>query len=186
MARTPSEGTGKTGSHALAQTIRERREQLGMSRHELAEATAVPYPTIAQIETAYRGVSPSRLGVIARALDLDPADLYEVLTSDAASPSPPPAQRSHSSRHSTGGDDWQPNPAYASPSASLPEESHRPPGMRSIRPGPSSDVVAQVVHLLSQLPRNERLDALGQVQSQLLKRLVQEDVRRETRRPRSG
>jgi Helix-turn-helix len=176
MARTPSEGTGKTGSHALAQTIRERREQLGMSRHELAEATAVPYPTIAQIETAYRGVSPSRLGVIARALDLDPADLYEVLASDAASPSATPARRSHSSRHSMDGGDWQPNPAYAPPSAPLPEESHRP----------SSDVVAQVVHLLSQLPRNERLDALGQVQSQLLKRLVQEDVRRETRRPRSG
>jgi transcriptional regulator with XRE-family HTH domain len=126
--------------------IRERREQLGMSRHELAEATAVPYPTIAQIETAYRGSSPSRLGVIARALDLDPADLYEVLTSDAASPSAAPAQHSRSSMRSTGGGDWQPNPAYDPLSAPLPEESHRHP----------ADVVEHVVDLLSQLPRTPR------------------------------
>ena len=83
MAR-PSErpeGSGKTGSDELARVVRERRESLGWTRQQLADATGIPYPTIAQIETAYRGVSPSRLGVIARVLGLDPKELYEVLAS---------------------------------------------------------------------------------------------------------
>ena len=77
MAR-PSErpdGSGKTGSDELARVVRERRESQGWTRQQLADATGIPYPTIAQIETAYRGVSPSRLGVIARVLGLDPKDL---------------------------------------------------------------------------------------------------------------
>ena len=80
MAR-PSDRTGKTGSEELARVVRERREELGLSRQELADATGIPYLTIAQIETAYRGVSPARLGVIARALGLDPKELFEVLAS---------------------------------------------------------------------------------------------------------
>ena len=94
MARTPdrsdradrSDG-GKTGSQELARILRERREELGMSRQDLADATGIPYPTVAQIETAYRGVSPARLGVIARVLGLDPKDLYDVLASEGAADS---------------------------------------------------------------------------------------------------
>src|SRR3954447_21764194 len=94
MSSSSNEGSPKTGSEELARLMRQRREQLGMSRQDLAEATGVPYPTIAQIETAYRGVSPSRLGVIARALGLDPAQLYDVLASDVGVPAPAkPARR---------------------------------------------------------------------------------------------
>ena len=84
MARSSErpDGSGKTGSDELARVVRERRESLGWTRQQLADATGIPYPTIAQIETAYRGVSPSRLGVIARVLGLDPKELYEVLASE--------------------------------------------------------------------------------------------------------
>src|SRR3954468_13261250 len=115
MARSPSDGSAKTGSEELARLIRDRREQLGMSRQDLADATGVPYPTIAQIETAYRGVSPSRLGVIARALGLDPAQLYDVLASDTGAA--PLAKRARRGRpaarvRSTGEGEWLANPAY--------------------------------------------------------------------------
>jgi hypothetical protein len=48
---------------------------------------------------------------------------------------------------------------------------------------PAADVVEHVVALLSELPPNERLDALGRVQSRLLSGLVQEEVRRAFERP---
>src|SRR3954467_65841 len=120
MSRSPSEGSAKTGSEALAQLIKGRREELGMSRQELADATGVPYPTIAQIETAYRGVSPSRLGVIARALGLDPAELYDVLARETGAPTT--AARSRRARPAArvrGDADWLANPAYAPESAPM-------------------------------------------------------------------
>src|SRR4051794_39693201 len=120
MSRSPSDGSAKTGSDELARLIRERREQLGMSRQDLADATGVPYPTIAQIETAYRGVSPSRLGVIARALGLDPKELYDVLASDtgsSASVARRSSRRSGPAARSRGNDAWLTNPAYAPQSA---------------------------------------------------------------------
>lgn len=179
MSQPPSQGSAKTGSEELARQIRERREQLGMSRQELAEVTGVPYPTIAQIETAYRGVSPSRLGVIARALGLDPAELYDILASDASTPPAETPRRARAAARSPRGKDWQPNPAYAQPAAALmaagPEV-----------PPPAPDVVEQVVALLSELPAHDRLDTLGRVQSRLLAGLVHDEVSRATRpRPRS-
>jgi hypothetical protein len=45
---------------------------------------------------------------------------------------------------------------------------------------PPRDVVEQVVALLSDLPADQRLDALGRVQSRLLSGLVDEEVRRAT------
>jgi len=177
MSRSPSDGSAKTGSERLARLIRDRREQLGMSRQDLADATEVPYPTIAQIETAYRGVSPSRLATIARALGLDPARLYDVLASDTPSEASKPARRTRSAPPAPGDGEWLPNPAYAPPPAPMTAD-----------PAPAaplaSDVVEHVVALLSGLPPHERLDALGRVQSRLLSGLVREEVRRATERPR--
>src|SRR3954454_24511710 len=114
MSRTPSDGSAKTGSEELARLIRDRREQLGMSRQDLADATGVPYPTIAQIETAYRGVSPSRLGVIARALGLDPKELYDVLASDTGAPATAAKpRRVRPAARVRGNAEWLANPAYA-------------------------------------------------------------------------
>jgi transcriptional regulator with XRE-family HTH domain len=181
MSRSPSDGSSKTGSERLARLIRHRREHLGMSRQDLAGATGVPYPTIAQIETAYRGVSPSRLGTIARALGLDPAQLYDVLASDPPSAAANPARRTRSTAQAGGDSEWLPNPAYAPPPAPMTGD-QTPPPMEAA--SPASDVVEHVVALLSELPPHERLDALGRVQSRLLSGLVQDEVRRATERSR--
>jgi transcriptional regulator with XRE-family HTH domain len=181
MSRTPSDGSAKTGSEELARLIRDRREQLGMSRQDLADATGVPYPTIAQIETAYRGVSPSRLGVIARALGLDPKELYDVLASDTGAPATAAKpRRARPAARVRGNAEWLANPAYAPQSAPMLADS----APLAMELPPSPDVVEQVVALLSALPAHERLDALGRVQSRLLSGLVQEEVRQATKRPR--
>jgi transcriptional regulator with XRE-family HTH domain len=178
---TPSSaGSGKTGSMALAQLIRDRRQQLGMSRQDLADAADIPYPTIAQIETGYRGVSPARLGTIARALGLDPKDMYEVLASDVSSDS---IDRTRQSLTSAGRRDeraWHANPSYLVPPTQLgavaADAVPAPPV-----PPPPPDVVERVVDLLSQLPAHERLDALTRVQSRLLSALVDEQVQQASR-----
>jgi transcriptional regulator with XRE-family HTH domain len=181
VSRSPSDGSAKTGSERLARLIRDRREQLGMSRQDLADATRVPYPTIAQIETAYRGVSPSRLKMLARALGLDPAELYGALASETPLAAGQPARRQPSTARAPGDGGWLPNPAYAPPA---PAAAPAPLPVEAASPAP--DVVEVVVALLSQLPPHERLDALGLVQSRLLSGLVQEEVRRATEQPRQG
>ena len=196
MAR-PSErpdGSGKTGSDELARVVRERRESLGWTRQQLADATGIPYPTIAQIETAYRGVSPSRLGVIARVLGLDPKELYDVLASEgeaartggpAVGPAGAGEERSALSgcgflARQSGFRGRRPGVAGR---ATRPGPSRRPPtrwpalgaqtGRADQRP---PDVIDQVVELLSGLPSDERLEALSRVQNVVLDRIVQERI----------
>jgi transcriptional regulator with XRE-family HTH domain len=183
MSRSPGDGSAKTGSERLARLIRDRREQLGMSRQDLADATGVPYPTIAQVETAYRGVSPGRLGTIARALALDPAQLYDVLAGDAPPAASRPARRTRSTPRAREDSKWLPNPAYAPPPAPMAADPAPPPMETAPQ---ASDIVEHVVALLSELPPHERLDALGRVQSRLLFVLVQEEVRQATERPRQN
>lgn len=177
MARTPDRrsDSGKTGSEDLARIVRERRKALGMSRQELADASGIPYPTIAQIETAYRGVSPARLGVIARVLGLDPKELYDVLASDSADAAlaeaaerPPAVARS---RIPAGKGSWHANPRFAAamPMAAAAPAAARPPAEPSV-----GEVVGQVVELLVSLPDATRMEALARVQSQLLERIVTE------------
>jgi transcriptional regulator with XRE-family HTH domain len=185
VSRSPGEGSTKTGSERLARLVRDRRKQLGMSRQELADATAVPYPTIAQIETAYRGVSPSRLTMLARALGLDPAELYGALASETPPPASRPARRGPPTAPAPGDSGWLPNPAYA-PAPTPVAAGPQPAPTVAAPPASDSDVVEHVVALLSELPPHERLDALGRVQSRLLSGLVQEEVRRATEPPREG
>jgi len=195
MAR-PSErpdGSGKTGSDELARVVRERRESLGWTRQQLADATGIPYPTIAQIETAYRGVSPSRLGVIARVLGLDPKELYDVLASQgevagAAAPLSAAPARGRSAQRFRAAGSWHDNPGFAaaapvspvgrparavSPAADPPAALPAPTGPTDQR---SPDVIGRVVELLSQLPADERLEALSRVQNVVLDQIVQERV----------
>jgi transcriptional regulator with XRE-family HTH domain len=173
MSARDDEKSSKTGSRPLGDLIKRRRESLGMSRQELAERTGLPYPTLAQIETAYRKASPSRLRMIAEALSLDPAELFDVLTSDELELSTAGgASGSSSSRPGRSGQ-WIPNPAYAKAL----------PAVDAVDVAPARhapDVVDQVVALLSELPAGERLDTLARVQSRLLSGLVQEEVRRAT------
>jgi transcriptional regulator with XRE-family HTH domain len=181
MSWSPGDGSAKTGSERLARLIRDRREQLGMSRQDLSGATGVPYPTIAQIETAYRGASPRRLATIARVLGLDPAHLYDVLADDTPPAASGPVGRKRPVTRARGDSGWLPNPAYEPPLSPM----AAPPVPPPTQAAPSaSEVVEHVVALLSELPPHERLDALGRVQSRLLSGLVQDEVRRATERPR--
>jgi transcriptional regulator with XRE-family HTH domain len=195
MAR-PSDrpdGSAKTGSDELARVVRERRESLGWTRQQLADATGIPYPTIAQIETAYRGVSPSRLGVIARVLGLDPKELYDVLASagetggPAASTTAAPTRGRSAQRFRPAGS-WHDNPGFAAAAPASPvgrtaRAASPAAASRPARPAPprhtdqqSSDVVDNVVELLSGLPADERLETLSRVQHRILDQIVQERI----------
>ncbi|WP_158277203.1 helix-turn-helix domain-containing protein [Serinibacter arcticus] len=66
----------KTGDLGVGRRIASRREQLGLSRRALAEATGLSYPYIAQIETGYRMPSSRHQGPIARVLGLSLDELF--------------------------------------------------------------------------------------------------------------
>ena len=61
MATSP-----KTGDPELGRKIAARRDELGMSRKQLAEETRPSYPYVAQIETGYRLPSTKNQVVLAR------------------------------------------------------------------------------------------------------------------------
>ena len=71
MATSP-----KTGDIELGRKIAARREELGMSRKELAEITNLSYPYIAQIETGYRLPSAKHQIPIAKVLGISLDELF--------------------------------------------------------------------------------------------------------------
>ena len=74
---TADKGTSvKTGDLELGRKIAARREELGMSRKELAEATNLSYPYIAQIETGYRLPSTRHQGALTKTLGLSLDELF--------------------------------------------------------------------------------------------------------------
>jgi transcriptional regulator with XRE-family HTH domain len=83
--RTPSI---KTGDIELGRRIAARREELGMSRKQLAEATDLSYPYIAQIETGYRSPSTRHQVPLARVLGMSLDELF-----DTAEDLPPVPER---------------------------------------------------------------------------------------------
>ena len=56
------------GQRGVRRPAPERRERLGMSRRDLAEATGLSYPYISQLETGYRQPSPAAIQKLADAL----------------------------------------------------------------------------------------------------------------------
>lgn len=73
--RTPTPSP-RTGDLALGRRIAARREELGMSRKELAEATELSYPYVAQIETGYRLPSGKHQVTLSRVLGISLDDLF--------------------------------------------------------------------------------------------------------------
>ena len=69
----------KGGSEELAALLKRRRESTGLSRRELADATGLSYPYISQLETGYRLPSSKAMQMLARALLVDPAELFGAL-----------------------------------------------------------------------------------------------------------
>ncbi|CDK00263.1 hypothetical protein MIC448_230006 [Microbacterium sp. C448] len=66
----------RTGDLALGKRIAARREELGMSRKDLASATDLSYPYIAQIETGYRLPSAKHQMTLSRVLGMSLDDLF--------------------------------------------------------------------------------------------------------------
>ncbi len=71
MATSP-----KTGDIELGRKVAARRAELGLSRKQLAEATSLSYPYIAQIETGYRLPSTRHQGPLARTLGMTLDELF--------------------------------------------------------------------------------------------------------------
>ena len=71
MASSP-----KTGDLELGKKIAARRDELGMSRKQLAEATSLSYPYIAQIETGYRLPSARHQVILAKVLGMSLDELF--------------------------------------------------------------------------------------------------------------
>jgi transcriptional regulator with XRE-family HTH domain len=71
MATSP-----KTGDLQLGKKIAARRDELGLSRRQLAEATSLSYPYIAQIETGYRLPSTRHQVILAKVLGMSLDELF--------------------------------------------------------------------------------------------------------------
>lgn len=66
----------KTGDIELGRKIATRREELDMSRKDLAEATNLSYPYVAQIETGYRLPSAKHQFILAKVLGMSLDELF--------------------------------------------------------------------------------------------------------------
>ena len=74
---TPASGPSpKTGDIELGQRIAARRAELGLSRKDLAGATSLSYPYIAQIETGYRLPSTKHQVILSKVLGLSLDELH--------------------------------------------------------------------------------------------------------------
>lgn len=181
----------KTGSEALGDLIRERREAKGWTRRDLAEQTGLSYPYISQLETAYRLPSSRAMQVLARALDIEAGDLFDALPEDAALSVPAPSrttgsaikpgrtggptsrQPSATSRAAPPDDDrWITNPAHKKPAyADIPAISV----LRGEASG--ADAVRHAVGALESLAPDERLAALQEVQAAVVAGIVRDQRR---------
>jgi transcriptional regulator with XRE-family HTH domain len=159
------------GAEAFGRRIKARREELGLSRRDLVEASGLSYPYVSQLETGYRLPSHKALAALAEALELSPSELsasipYEeaLASSDLRSPRRPRAVRTR--------EGWYNNPQYAGTAV---EAAAAPP------PDPTR-VARQIADMIGDLPRDKRLDTLNLAQRQVLDGLVAEEV--EDRRDR--
>jgi transcriptional regulator with XRE-family HTH domain len=75
-------GTGKPPTplqKAFGDRVRQRRVELGLSQERLAESAGIDRSYIGSVEGGRRNISLNNLARLARALDLDCADLVEGL-----------------------------------------------------------------------------------------------------------
>jgi transcriptional regulator with XRE-family HTH domain len=151
----------KGGSEELSALIRDRREELGLSRRDLADATDLSYPYISQLETGYRLPSHRAMQVLGKALQVEPSVLFHAVGTDEDDE----PHVAHSGRRS-GDTRYLANPVRGQLAEvvadRLPPESGK------------ADPVAVAVEALSTVPANRRLEALNAVQAAGLEGLVAE------------
>lgn len=67
-----------SGAHKhLVQTLKDARKRSGLKQEELAQRLGCPRTMISLIETGQRRVDVLEFYTIAKALDLDPAELFD-------------------------------------------------------------------------------------------------------------
>lgn len=147
---TSDRGTSpKTGDIELGKKIAARREELGMSRKELAEATSLSYPYIAQIETGYRLPSTKHQVILSKVLGLS---LDELFGTGEDLPQMP--------------DRLQLRSATAAPAA------------RSTRRRPTiDDALEHAAQELEALPASVRLEALSRLQLRIMQGVTEDQSR---------
>lgn len=190
--------SAKTGNQEFGDLLREAREDRGMSRRDLAEATGLSYPYISQLETGYRLPSPSAIQTLSRVLLVSLDAIFATITSDEQ----PAAPRRRTAPSPAG---WVQNPAYAP--AQVPSASGRAgagaagsgsaaPPLPPMDPGvgdfamafplagaaasadSSEEVVPAVMDLLLRLPADDRMHALAQIQQRVVNSVVDEGGRK--------
>ena len=150
------------GAEAFGRRIRARREELGLSRRDVVEASGLSYPYVSQLETGYRLPSHKALAALAEALELPPNELsasipYEqaLASSDLRAPRKPRAARSR--------EGWFANPQYEAAVAGPPT--------------PDPDQLArQIADLVATLPRDRRLDVINVAQRAVMEQLIAEGL----------
>lgn len=148
MATTDRGGSPKTGDLELGRKIAARREELGMSRKELAEATSLSYPYIAQIETGYRLPSTKHQVILSRVLGLSLDDLF-----GTADELPQVPER-------------------------LTMRSTAPATARSTRRRPTIDeAIEHAAQELEGLPSSVRLEALSRLQLRIMQGVTEDQAR---------
>ncbi|MDQ3104213.1 MAG: helix-turn-helix domain-containing protein [Actinomycetota bacterium] len=158
-----SRGSKDPRAEELGRRVAARRKELGLSRRDVVAASGLSYPYVSQLETGYRLPSHKSLGRLARALQLDPAELSAAIAYDELALSAP--HLTALSAHTHSDSVWMVNPDYAgSPTAS------RTPRVRV------NGVVDQVVALVGALPVDGRLDALIRAQRRVLDDIVAQEV----------
>ena len=121
----------KTGNQEFGDLLREAREDRGMSRRDLAEATSLSYPYISQLETGYRMPSPAAIQTLSRVLGVSLDAIFAAITGPAA----PPPQPTISARAAPAG--WVQNSSYNSGRAVAP-----PAAGGSARPAAAGGAIA--------------------------------------------
>lgn len=149
MATTGNRVTSpKTGDLELGRKIAARRAELGMSRKDLAEATSLSYPYIAQIETGYRLPSAKHQVAVSKVLGLSLDELFD--TGDELPQLP---------------DRLMMRTATAAP-------------VRSARRGPSIDeAIEHAAQELEALPSSVRLAALSRLQLRIMQGVTEDQAR---------
>ena len=99
----------KTGNQEFGDLLREAREDRGMSRRDLADATNLSYPYISQLETGYRMPSPAAIQTLSRVLGVSLDAIFAAITGPAEPPAPEPR---FGARATPAG--WVQNPSYDS------------------------------------------------------------------------
>lgn len=146
----------KTGDLELGKKIAQRREELGMSRKQLAEVTNLSYAYISQIETGYRLPSAKHHVILAKVLGVS---LDELFGAEEAPSVPLRMQTETQGPRAT---------ASAKASAMAAPRAGRRPSM--------DEAIEHAVQEIESLPASVRLEALSQVQLRVMRSMTDDQA----------